>query len=207
MKDYSNATVKRAVQNLLLNDVTIPRKGKFLGLADDFGIDSYKELIQKEINPKRMTFVGNTWNVPEMSERGVKYLKDNLERESTRNQYNIIDADFCDTYVNSGKLLKYVFDDMNKGSSSKLLMFTFGVRKVSTDNTLNFLKELFYKDSFEFLGKQSISIQAENSYKPFIKKLVHNQSIFEESSLYLYRDTAVMLSGAISWKGVIWLIY
>ena len=95
MKDYSNATVKRAVQNLLLNDVTIPRKGKFLGLADDFGIDSYKELIQKEINPKRMTFVGNTWNVPEISERGVKYLKDNLERESTRNQYNIIDADFC----------------------------------------------------------------------------------------------------------------
>ena len=151
MKDYSNATVKRAVQNLLLNDVTIPKKGKFLGLADDLGIDSYKELIQKEINPKRMTFVGNTWNVPEMSERGVKYPKDNLERESTRNQYNIIDADFCDTYVNSGKLLKYVFDDMNKGSSRKLLMFTFGVRKVSTDNTLSFLKELFYKDSFEFL--------------------------------------------------------
>ena len=51
MKSYENVLAKRTVQNFILDNLIIPRDAKFLGLADEHGLDKYEALIGSKIAP------------------------------------------------------------------------------------------------------------------------------------------------------------
>ena len=184
MKTFNNE-IKRTVQSILFTQMQI--NADFTGLAGP----SFKEYqaLAKKYFKKAVFLVDTTIDCPEINKICI------TEITPTR----VMDCDFCKTYIKSGEDLKKVFYKMDdlKHTYSKVLMFTFSLREVGLNNTLDWLNLHFYKGTLDYT-KVSQSLIIDNG--GYLKIIPHNQNTFFKSFLIQYREQTHMLSGGIMWR-------
>jgi hypothetical protein len=221
-KSYKDVPAKRWIQNDITSRLVRVENPRFVGLADFTGLESYVTMAVKNLNidKEHSCFVNlgdydfrylvrSTESIPQYP---YKYKVRDIKREVSDNVYDIVDCDYCKSYLTVGEdliTIKNYMDHRNPGRL-KTLMFTMCLRRAKREDTLSFLNEYLYKGTFK---KEWTQYLDRNPYyngnspilneRGYIIRIRHTQDVFIQSFLYQYRDTQNMITGAVTWKDVI----
>ena len=177
--------IKRITQKILFTQMQT--NAAVTGLAGN-SHEEYKLLIKKYFKGK-VLLVDTKLTAPGIANKCITEVK------PTR----VMDCDFCKTYVKSGDHLRRVFHKMSaiNTNRNKVLMFTFSLREVGLDNTLDWLNLHFYRGSLNYT-KITKSLVVDNY--GYLKLIPHQQNVFNNSCLIQYRETTHMITGGLMWK-------
>lgn len=187
MEQYKNATAKRYVQAKLFKQVKNAKT--FLGLAGPNPTEYYEvipeanKVVLVDFNPvnilvRRNSLIGE-----------FDLLRFN---ETCNTIVNVVDCDFCQSILSNGAELLYIYNKLKKSlRKNKYITFTFSLRGVGIENTLNWLETNF--PELHFTDRTFKPIQIDFGYNKYVKKLTEE--------LYIYRDSGDnMISGIIKIK-------
>lgn len=179
MEQYLDAKVKRFVQKRLFSH--IPKTKTILGLLIQKNIWNYhKQVILVDFNPvnssiRRNSLIGEFDLV--------------TSQPAHHSPITFVDCDFCKSIVSCGDDLIYIYNKMKKSLvKNKYIAFTFSLRVVGFDATLDWLKV-----NFPELSVENRNI---NRYVPEMKRRQYIKEL--NPALYIYRDSGDnMISGLI----------
>lgn len=189
MEQYLDAKVKRYVQKRLFSQVRSARM--ILGLAGPYPYEYMRSIF-------RNIHFGDSTNIRlvDLNPAADVVRKNTIVAEFDILQYNhpdrcpvtFVDCDFCKSIINCGDDLLYIYNKMKKNNvRNKYITFTFSLRKVGLEATLNWLLHNF----------PELYIQSPKSLD--LNILQHRQYVKEYSPvLFGYRDSGEnMISGII----------
>lgn len=184
MEQYLDAKVKRFVQKRLFSH--IPKTKTILGLAGTHPekymevLPYHKQVILVDFNPvnssiRRNSLIGEFDLV--------------TSQPAHHSPITFVDCDFCKSIVSCGDDLIYIYNKMKKSLvKNKYIAFTFSLRVVGFDATLDWLKA-----NFPELSVENRNI---NRYVPEMKRRQYIEEL--NPTLYIYRDSGDnMISGLI----------
>ena len=180
--------IKRTVQRLLFSKIEPGLTMR--GLAGEEPL-VYKELILETIKPSELTLVDNVWS-KEREAAGVKW--EYIQKEIV----SIMDCDFCDTFKNSGVILRAIKEAMDERCSNRYLLYTLCLRGAPLAATWDWLNRNIYDNTLTEFSKDKIFSSGYYG-KNYLMELKHEQSSFIESVIYHYKDTHPMVTGLVHW--------
>ena len=135
MKSYNNCPLKRSIQKVLWNGI---KATNILGLSSPEFVANY---IINLPNCKAMYLVNYFPNSELINTNSLAGLFDMLLNRNIH--VDFIDADFCDSILSSGDDLMYVYNKSKKLGINVTISFTFSIRGVGLEKTLEWLKSHF----------------------------------------------------------------
>ena len=185
MEQYLKANAKRYVQQQLFKNIS--KAKTFLGLAGSHP-EKYLEVIPQCNKVVLVDF--NPVNV--MVRRNSLIGEFDLLRmqEDCYTVVNAIDCDFCKSILSNGDDLLYIYSKLKKSlRKNKYISFTFSLRGVGVDKTLEWLTSNFP----EIKINDGIFLPVNKDFGP-MKYVKHIPGTY----LYMYRDSGDnMISGLI----------
>ncbi len=191
MEQYLDAKVKRFVQGRLFSQIDMAKT--ILGLAGTHPeeymkiLPHHKRVILVDYNP-----------VNSLVRRNSLVGEFDLVNSQPANYSPItfVDCDFCKSIVVCGDDFTYIYNKMKKSTvRNQYIAFTFSLRGVGIDKTLNFLRQ--FMDIPLFVRKQSCHIHG-MQYRQYIMQFADLDDPSIRLPLYIYRDSGDnMISGLI----------
>ena len=185
MEQYLKAPAKRYVQQKIFS--RIDKAKTFLGLAG-----SHPEKYLEVIPPANKVVLVDFNPVNAMVRRNSLIGEFDLLRmqEDCYTVVNAVDCDFCKSILSNGDDLLYIYNKLKKSlRKNKYISFTFSLRGVGVDKTLEWLSSNFP----EIEVSDGIFIPGDKDFGP-MKYVKH----IPGTHLYMYRDSGDnMISGLI----------
>ena len=180
MKSYNDCKLKRAIQHDLW--ASEPKHKTILGLSSPEVVECYLQAL-----PKHETLIlVNYESIDEaINCNSLVGMFDILLHRNIIPTF--IDADFCSSIINSGDDLVYIYNKCKKLNRNITISFTFSIRGVGLQSTMNWLKEHFPEIH---IGTKSLPMYKELDKRQFAYS-------FGAESIY-YRDSGdQMFTGII----------
>jgi hypothetical protein len=173
-KDYNNCPLKRSIQATLF-----PKKADIiLGLSSPKVVPSYLAVLPKY---KELYLVNYEPEEDSINANSLVGMLDILLHNKIIPDF--IDADFCDSILNSGSDLMYIYNKYQELQRSVTISYTFAVRGVTLENTMKWLEN--------FPVELGIKTPYEYSY-------AHRQFAYQYGESIHYRDSGEqMITGII----------
>ena len=136
MKSYRDCKLKRAIQRSLW--ILEPEHKTILGLSSPEVVEGYLQVLTKHKNLVLVNYnpIDDAINCNSLIGMFDILLHRNIIP-------TFIDADFCNSIKNSGDDLVYIYNKCKKLNRDITISFTFSIRKVGVQPTINWLKEHF----------------------------------------------------------------
>lgn len=129
-KTYDNCPLKRAIQEALF-----PKKTDIiLGLSSPRIESSYLKVLPEH---KDLFLVNFEPKDDAINANSLIGLFDLLTYRNIIPTF--IDADFCNTIINSGQDITYLFNKCKRFDKDIIISYTFAIRKVTLEETMNWL--------------------------------------------------------------------
>lgn len=135
MKLYNDCPLKRSIQRALWKDI---KASNILGLSSPDLIGGYISALPQR---KALYLVNFNPNSSLINANSLIGLFDVLLSKNIH--VNFIDADFCDSILSSGDDLIYIYNKSKKLGIGVIISFTFSIRGVGLERTLEWLKSHF----------------------------------------------------------------
>lgn len=175
MEQYLDAKVKRFVQKRLFSH--IPKTKTILGLAGTHPekyMEYHKQVILVDFNPVNSSIRRNS-------------LIGEFDLVAHHSPITFVDCDFCKSIVSCGDDLIYIYNKMKKSLvKNKYIAFTFSLRVVGFDATLDWLKANFPE------------LSVINRYVPEMKRRQYIKEL--NLALYIYRDSGDNMISELNYK-------
>lgn len=191
MEQYLDARVKRFVQRSLFSKIDMAKT--ILGLAGTHPeeymkvLPQHKRAILVDYNPvnssvRRNSLVGEFDLV--------------TSQPANYSPITFVDCDFCKSIAVCGDDFTYIYNKMKKSTvRNQYIAFTFSLRGVGINKTLNFLKQ--FMNIPLFTRKQSLYISG-MQYRQYVMQFADLDDPSIKLPLYIYRDSGDnMISGLI----------
>lgn len=184
MKSYDNCPLKRAIQGKHCW-ILEPYHETILGLSSPEIVYDYISVLPEH---KNLILVNYEPNDDSINTNSLVGMFDILLHKNMIPTF--IDADFCDTILNSGDDLIYIYNKCKKFHRDITISFTFSVRKVGLKPTLKWLHNNFPEIWFGL------------TKTPFYKSIwKYRQFAYTYGDCVHYRDSGgQMLTGVIKLK-------